>query len=61
VSHQLIPTFDHQQGGNQMKVIAQLIALSLPDSNPAQIAAALCISVTYLKTNLAKFKHNLHY
>jgi hypothetical protein len=44
-----------------MKVIAHIIALSLPDSNPAQIAAALCISVTYLKTNLIKFKHNLHY
>jgi hypothetical protein len=44
-----------------MKVIAHIIALSLPDSNPAQIAAALYISVTYLKTNLVKFKHNLHY
>lgn len=32
-----------------MKLISHLIALSLPDANPAQIAAALTISVAYFK------------
>jgi hypothetical protein len=32
-----------------MNLLSHLIALSLPNANPAQVSAALCISVAYLK------------
>jgi len=32
-----------------MNLLSHLIALSLPNANAAQVSAAMCISITYLK------------
>lgn len=39
-----------------MKIIAQLIALGLPDANPAQINAALCLATTLMKAQVEKLR-----
>jgi hypothetical protein len=49
----------NHQTGTGMKVIAHLISLGFPDTNPAQVSAAICLSVTYLKTGLDKVRHTV--